>query len=173
MRCPFEWRSFRRWMALAVASAALAGCGPLSQPLPVPLDAAMQSSLDGAWESLLSPVDRASAEELLDVIVSCSAYQLGVDRFDFRSEKKLSKDDASRVVMESHFDRDRPDGDRFTVTIIDRAGAIVRREEYTRTDLDLLRAPGPSDQEKWAARQARIAELFPLGPPLGSDAPMK
>jgi hypothetical protein len=142
------------------------GCGPMQAPLPERLDPESQKKIDDAWASVLTPPDRLGHQDLLDVLVGTQAYQLGVDSFMFRAEKRYA---GGKVVMEVAFDRARPDEDRFQVTVLDSLGKVARAENYTRKEVDetfdtLYRSsagqPGPRNdaaQRRWE----RIWSHFP------------
>jgi hypothetical protein len=115
--------------ALAVAF----GCGPMKVPLPQRLDPETQLLIDNGWNRALSPPDKLGHQELLDVLVGTQLYQLGVDFFMFRAEKRFAR---GKVVMEVAFDRASPDDDRFQVTVLDSAGKVVRAENYSRKEVD-------------------------------------
>lgn len=105
------------------------GCGPFVMPMVPRLAPDQQASVDAAWSSALAPPDRLDRQALLDGLMASHAYQVGVDRMTYRSEKSF---DAGMAVMDIAFDRMNPGVDRFTVTIFDRAGRIVRQEHYDR-----------------------------------------
>jgi hypothetical protein len=111
---------------------ALSGCGPLQTPLPPRLDDEHQKSINESWDKALSPVDRFNNQSLLDILVLTQAYQIGIDKLEFRSEKNFS---GGVVVMESRFDRQAPERDQFTVTVQDRQGQVLRQERYTREQI--------------------------------------
>jgi hypothetical protein len=115
--------------ALAVAF----GCGPMKVPLPQRLDPETQRIIDDGWNRALSPPDKLGHQDLLDVLVGTQVYQLGVDSFIFRAEKRYA---GGKVVMEVAYDRDRPDDDRFQVTVLDSSGKVIRAENYTRKEVD-------------------------------------
>jgi hypothetical protein len=88
-----------------------------------------QKRIDEAWENALAPVDRLDHQQLLDVMIATGAYQRGVDKLAFRSEKRFT---GGTVVMEVTFDRAEPDKDRFVVTVSDKAGKQMRQDVYGR-----------------------------------------
>lgn len=153
--------------ALAVA---VVGCGPMTSPLPPRLDEQGQAKVDEGWNRAFTPADKYDHAALLDVMVGTQAYQLGVDTFHLRAEKKCA---GGTVVMEVNFDRARPDDDRFEVTVNDTAGKPIRRERYSRKEVEeayaALCAPaGDPNDPALAARRAdyekrwqRIREVFP------------
>ena len=113
-----------RHCMLLVPACALAvtfGCGPMTVPLPQRLDPESQKIIDDGWSRTLTPPDKLGHQDLLDVLVGTQAYQLGVDSFMFRAEKRYA---GGKVVMEVAYDRARPDDDRFQVTVIDSAGKV-------------------------------------------------
>ncbi len=157
---------------------ALSGCGPLPAPLPVRLDDEQQKSVNESWEKALSPADRFSNQSLLDLLLVTGAYQHGVDKLEFRSEKRFS---GGVVVMESRFERSAPERDLFAVTIQDGRGIVIRQERYTRDQiattsselgsdcaaLQWKRQQGQASPEEiqklegYEARLARIEAVFP------------
>lgn len=162
--------TIRNLLACASISVALTACGPMTRVLPTPLDGASQREVDAAWTHLLSPVDRANRDELLNVIAMTGAYQLGVERLEFRSQKQYAN---GTVIMEVRHDRLAPQDDRVTVIVLDKAGVEQRREQYTRTEVEQVYAEMSlalaTDQRddglhsSIESRGARVAELFPLG----------
>jgi hypothetical protein len=120
--------------ALALAAVTLVGCGPMgSGPMPPRLEPDEQKKIDDAWDQALTPVDHLDRQATLDTLIVSQAFQAGVDRLEFRSEKKFS---GGVVVMEIHFDRARPNDDRFEVSVRDPAGKELRRLVYTRAEVE-------------------------------------
>src|SRR5215217_3413535 len=89
-----------------------AACGPLSAPLPRRLTPDRQQDVDEAWDRALSPVTKYDRVTWLDVLIVRQPYEVGVDKFEFKSEKRFS---GGVVEMESRFDRTKPDEDLFVV----------------------------------------------------------
>src|SRR5262245_60372520 len=85
-------------------------CGPLPAPLPVRLNGEGQKTMDDAWEKALAANPPLDNQTLLDALLLSQAYQGGVDRLRFQSEKEFS---GGVVVMEVEYDRRVPDKDRF------------------------------------------------------------
>lgn len=112
---------------------AVSGCGPLQTPLPSRLNDEQQKSINESWDKSLSPVDRFNNQSLLDILMATGAYQLGVDKLEFRSEKSFS---GGVVVMEVRFERLAPERDQFTVTVQDRQGKVIRQERYGREQIE-------------------------------------
>jgi hypothetical protein len=92
-----------------------------------------QKAIDASWDKALAPVDRYDSQALLDILLGTQAYQAGVDKLTFRSEKAFA---GGTVVMEIGYDRIAPQRDRFVVTVLDRAGKQVRRESYDRPKVE-------------------------------------
>jgi hypothetical protein len=143
------------------------GCGPLQKPMVHRPSDTQQQEIDDAWNRALSPVDKLDRQEWLDLFVGAQAYQLGVDKLMFRSEKAFAN---GRVVMEVHYDREAPDKDVFLVQVLDDKSNLVRTERYSRQDVEdtyklLVEVPdGPVDDEQTrrrAERWERITEYFP------------
>ena len=109
------------------------GCRPLMSPMPVRLEDEQQKSINESWEKTLVPVDRFDSQTLLDIFLATNAYQCGVDKLEFLSEKRYS---GGTIVMEIHYDRLFPEKDRFTVKILDSQGKILRQESYDRKQID-------------------------------------
>jgi hypothetical protein len=182
----------RTWLAITLWSACLitSGCGPLTMPMAHRLDEKGQQEFDAGWDRALSPVDRLDHQSLLDMICGVQAYQYGVDKLHFRSEKAFA---TGTIVMEVHFDRTLPDADRFEVSVVDAQGKVLRSERYNRQEVeqtyrDLFQSspsaaePGQEAQlaerqKQLEARRQAIAELFPdhkppeLQPEDDGDAP--
>ena len=143
------------------------GCGPLQKPMAHRPNDAQQQEIDDAWDRALSPVDKLDRQEWLDLFVGAQAYQLGVDKLMFRSEKAFAN---GRVVMEVHYDRAAPKEDVFLVQVLDDQKNIVRTERYSRQDVEetyklLVQVPeGPADEDQTrqrAERWEKITEYFP------------
>jgi hypothetical protein len=149
----------------------IAGCGPLSVPMVHRPDAKDQEKIDRAWNRALTPVDKLSRQDWLDLFVGAQAYQQGVDKLHFRSEKSFK---GGRVVMEVHYDRAAPAADLFRVQVFDTDGKLVRKEDYSRKDVEATihnlfpgNARSADEAERKAfekeheARWARIQSYFP------------
>jgi hypothetical protein len=149
----------------------IAGCGPMIMPMSIRLDEKDQKRYDSFWKEAVHPVDRLTRQELLDAIACTSAFQIGVDRISFRSEKWTPH---GLVVMQIQCDRFAPANDRFDISVIDREGKCIRAEHYTREDVEstfsaLWMKPktGATTQEtqqyvaECKARFARLHQLFP------------
>jgi len=153
----------------------IAGCGPLQQPMAARPDEETQKKINEAWDNALAPVDQLDRQQWLDAFTLTFAFEAGVDRMAFHSEKEFS---GGLVVMEVHYDRKKPDEDRFEVTVVDHAGNRLRHERYSRQEVEqtyrffydeLAQADPNRPQPPHAARkrQERIArekvieELFP------------
>jgi len=162
-------------LACALAFA-FTGCGPMQAPLPRRLDPESQQKVDDGWNKAFTPVGRFDHQGLLDLMVGARAYQLGVDHFSLRSEKRFA---GGKIVMEVQFDRAKPNGDRFEVTVYDSEGKLVRSDRYPRSEVEesdsaLFVNPPPVkdmhvvDRPEVAVRRAeyegrwnRILEIFP------------
>jgi hypothetical protein len=119
---------------LTLSIVSLVGCGPMgSGPMPPRLEPDEQKKIDQAWNNALTPTDHLDRQAMLDTLVVTQAFQAGVDKLEFRSEKNFAD---GVVIMEVHFDREKPDGDAFVVTVRNPAGKELRRLEYTRTEVE-------------------------------------
>ncbi len=116
-----------------VLSLAAGGCRPLISPMPARLDNEDQKSINESWEKALVPIDRFDNQALLDLLLTTKAYQIGVDKLEFRSEKSYS---GGTVVMEIRYDRLSPERDRFEVKVLNPEGRILRQESYDRKQID-------------------------------------
>jgi hypothetical protein len=158
---------------LACALVVAVGCGPLKVPLPARLDPEAQKVIDDSWNRAFTPPDKLGHQDLLDVLVGTQAYQLGIDTFTFRAEKKFL---GGKVVMEAWYDREKPNDDRFEVSVYDTAGKLVRTERYTRKEIDdtyhdlfvIIREnsghkdlESPERRADHKARWEKIRSLFP------------
>jgi hypothetical protein len=120
--------------ALALVIVPVVGCGPMgSGPMPPRLEADEQKKIDDAWNTAFNPPDKLDRQGVLDALVLSQAYQVGVDRLSFRSEKKCA---AGTVVMEIQFDRAKPADDRFELRVVGPNGDVIRRLTYSRTDVE-------------------------------------
>jgi hypothetical protein len=102
-------------------------------PMSLRLSDEDQQKIDAVWNNMLTPVNRVEHETLLDVTVSNWLYQWGVDRLHFVSEKYLP---SGKVVMEIDCDRANPAADQFTITVLNDRGQTIRRERYSRAEVD-------------------------------------
>lgn len=173
---------------LALSLIILVGCGPMGNaPLPARLEAEEQKKIDEGWEKALAPVDHLDRQAMLDALIVTQAYQTGVDRLTFRSEKKFSR---GLVVMEINFDRAKPDDDRFDVIVQDSNGKELRRLRYTRPEIEAtgrdLNHPifsrqrpadapplDPEDAQKYQEVQKRLAAVENLFPKPDEPKPGK
>jgi hypothetical protein len=131
----------------AIPAFVLSGCGPVS-PLPPPLDEKDQRMIDGMWNNMLTPVNRLNRQTLIDAILVNWLAELGVDRMHLISEKDFSN---GKVVMEIACDRAHPAADYFTVTVLNDRGKILRRERYSREELDKT-AAALTDKDRFPSR---------------------
>jgi len=122
-----------RFALLILLTASITGCGPLVSPMLPRLKPDEQHQVDQAWDNLLTPVQRVDRQTLLDTSVAFWMYTLGVDRMHMTSEKYFS---GGTVVMEIDCDRAVPDSDQYTITVLDRQGRTLRRERYSRSDVE-------------------------------------
>lgn len=123
-----------RLLCVGLAFVLLGGCnGPLLVPMVKRLDAPQQARIDKGWNELAAPRNATPRQELLDAIVVFQLFQSGVDSMSFRSEKRTA---TGLVVMDIHFERDRPENDRFVLTIRDDESGEVRREAYQREEIE-------------------------------------
>lgn len=122
----------RRITFLTALACTCSGCGPMTMPMPVRLEPDDQVKVDAAWSSALTPPDHVGRQQLLDALLTSQAYQVGVDRLSFRSEKSC---DAGLVVMEIQYDRRVPAADLFTFALYDKASALLRQERFGREEV--------------------------------------
>ena len=111
----------------------IAGCGPLSRPMVLRLDPDTQRSIDEAWLCMLTPPDRSVRTLLLDTILEGQMHEYGVDSLRFVSEKEIGD---ALVVMEVNYERADPNADEFIFTYVDRDGFEIRREQYSRHEVE-------------------------------------
>jgi DNA repair protein RadC len=154
---------FRTLLCGSTLLVLLAGCGPMQTPLPPRPSDEDQRSINQAWESVLAPMDRYGNQAWLDILMVTQAYQAGVDKLEFRSEKTFS---GGSVVMEAHYDRLAAERDRFAVTVLDPQGKVLRQETYGREQVDRTYRELFKEYEelrrKQAAGEASAAELSRL-----------
>lgn len=125
------------------------GChGPLTKPMVDRLDEETQTKVDAAWTSMFTPVDRLDRTLLFDSILSGQLHQFGVDYLRLVSEKKVGD---GLVVMEVRFDLEEPSFDQFSFTYVDGDGSELRRERFTREEVeervDFLFSPIMMDED--------------------------
>jgi hypothetical protein len=111
----------------------LTGCGPMFAPMVPRLKPEEQHTVDQMWDNMLTPVQRADRETLLDANVAFWMYTYGVDRLHMTSEKYFS---GGTAIMEIDCDRANPDADQFMITVLDERGRTLRRERYTRAEVE-------------------------------------
>jgi hypothetical protein len=143
------------------------GCRPIKPMIPRPEEQG-QKTVDDAWEKALSPVNRLSHQELLDVLLATQAFYLGMDRVSWRGEKRFS---GGLVVTEILYDRTKPEEDRFEFNVYDLAQKRIRHERYTREQIDQTfrelfdpqpEKPGVTQRkQEQAKRLAAAIQLFP------------
>src|SRR5262245_51210113 len=144
---------------LALSIISLVGCGPMgSSPLPARLEPDAQKDIDNAWENAVNPPERLERQAILDALIMTRAYQVGVDRLLFRSEKEFS---GGTVVMEVHFDRSKPNEDRFEIKILDKTGNTMRVITYNRAEIE------KADKELHDPKYGKSRN--PNDPPLDAD----
>lgn len=122
-----------RFAIAIVLVTCLAGCGPLFVPMLPKLAPEDQRTVDSMWDNLLTPVQRVDRVTLLDANVAYWMYAIGVDRMRMTSEKHFA---GGTAVMEIDCDRANPDVDQFTITVLDERGQTIRRERYTRAEVE-------------------------------------
>jgi hypothetical protein len=126
--------SFRILLFGGIIGVSVTGCGsPLQMPMPLRPNAEQQKKIDGTWQKALDPVNRFDHQGLLDLLTVSKAYEVGVDKLTFRSEKRVA---GGTIVMEIHYDRLAPADDRFECKLMDGAGRMVRNERYNRDNVE-------------------------------------
>jgi hypothetical protein len=151
----------------------LAGCGPLFLPMLPREKPEEQRRIDETWDNMLTPVPRLDRQVLLDTGVLCGLYTNGVDRMHMTSEKHFS---GGTAVMEIDCDRINPDVGQFIITVYDERGRTIRRERYTRADVEesgrmmfaklcaetqpgTARSQTPEERQFWIAVERRRAAV--------------
>jgi hypothetical protein len=145
------------------------------------LDEETQQKVDDAWLNMFTPPDRLDRTLLLDVILSGQLHQYGVDYLRLVSEKHVGD---GLVVMEVRYDREDPAFDEFSVSYVDNEGYEVRRERFTREEVEeeicfLLTQEEVTDdmdaetreavELRIAEREARMEEIQAVLAPLQED----
>lgn len=144
----------KRLLLVLLAGWPVAGCGPMVAPLPMRLDNDAQAAIDLSWEKALTPVGALDHQALLDVLIHSNAYQFGVDRLLFRSEKRYS---GGTVVMEVEFHRQASAMDRFEVSMHQEYGQLRQKNAQQTLTVE--------EQARLASLEARrrtIKTLFPI-----------
>jgi hypothetical protein len=180
--------SIFRLAAVAGVSALLTGCNaPFGiVPMPQRLDPGQQQRYEYGWDHFVQLAPTVERGAILDTLLFSQGWYTGVDRLYLVSEKQVGD---VVVIMQSRFDRSRPDEDLFSVTFYDqKRDVVVRLEEFTPGEMqeayDLYLTPeGESECESPEARAERMArleeknarlrrveELFPQ-PPQAEPAP--
>lgn len=156
----------------------VAACGPIIVPMGSHLTPDQQQVVDQSWQRALAADDELGRQGWLDLMVGSFAFQYGVDRFHFTSEKEV---DNRLAVMEVRFNRAQPDDDAFEITVFDGERKILRKERYNRADVEEsiaamydTNASADAQSENWKrltqdreARRHRIERIFPR--PDGAD----
>lgn len=151
-----------KW-CVVMAAAALTACGPMVSPMVPRLSDEEQKVADQEWHNLVTPPDRLDRDVLYCALTMFQLYQLGVDRADFHSEKRVGD---MRVVMDVRYLKDVPNADAFYITIYDLDGKVLRSERYSRDDYIRLSSKvstwtgsttsgGPETEEVRKEREAR------------------
>jgi hypothetical protein len=130
----------------------LAGCGPVFTPMMPRLDPATQNQVDRMWNNMLTPVNHVDRQALLDANVAFWMYTIGVDRLHMTSEKYFT---GGKVIMQIDCDRATPNADQYTITVLDPQGRTLRRERYSRGDVEesarmLMNQPPIATTEPWS-----------------------
>ena len=105
----------------------------MTKPMVSRIEPERPKEVDNSWENMFTPPDRLDDLLLLDVILANRFYETGVDRLEMTSQKRV-KD--GWVTMEVGFDREHPELDEFVVTLVNGKGIELRRERYTREEVD-------------------------------------
>jgi hypothetical protein len=126
-------RNLRTSLAFGALMLCTLSCGPLERPMPTRLKDDDQLKIDEAWNRALSPITNHNHQALLDLLVTTSAYEIGVDELFLRSTKRFQ---AGLVVMELHYNRLIPENDRFVVQVFDPEGKLLRQENYDRAEVE-------------------------------------
>lgn len=157
----------------AIGLLVVAACGPIIVPMGHRLTPDQQQVVDQSWQRALAADEELGRQGWLDLMVSSFAFEYGVDRFHFTSEKQV---DDRLVTMEIWFDREKPDADAFEVTVFDAERKILRKERYNRAEVEeSITAMYPQGQpadgivtDEWkkeearrVARRARVQKIFP------------
>lgn len=162
--------------ALIITCLVVVGChGPLGKPMVDRLDDETQMAVDEVWLKMFTPVDRMDRSLLLDVIVAGQLHTYGVDYLQLSSQKRVGD---GLVVMDVGFDRDQPEFDEFSVRYVDGRGREVRRERFSRAEVEesfaflfgqvqaaleteaLTPEEVESRQAEWEARMEEIREVL-------------
>ena len=109
------------------------GCGAVMSPFFIRLDADQQKVVDGMWNNMFTPPARLDRDLLLDVLCQYQVLQMGADRVHITAEKYLT---AGKVILDADFDRANADADQMTILALDSAGHTVRRERYSRKEIN-------------------------------------
>ena len=166
-----------RWMVCA-GLMVFAGChGMTIKPMPERMNEQAQSNWDEAWRHFAASQPNILREEILDVMLVRQAWHVGVDTLEMRSMKRIG---SHKIVMETTYDRSRPDDDAFTITFLDVYNRPVRTERYSAEELSkaldsllILESLSAGADEAAVARHheavmerdrrsARVHELFPI-----------
>jgi hypothetical protein len=93
-----------------------AACGPLIVPMVDRLNERWQLEFEQGWKNMIAAGPDLDRQGRLDAMVATFAFQRGIDRLEFRSEKEI---DDQPVVMEIRYDRSCPEHDAFDITVFD------------------------------------------------------
>lgn len=156
------------------------GCIGQFVPIPERLSDEQQVKLTRSWDHMVSMGDEVDWTTLADAVMLHRLWHVGVDALELRSVKNVP---TGQVVMETHFDRSKPDEDSFTVTYLDTRGQAYRSTSYSASELRSLaddylvsdrdKIPEETDEayadrmarvSEMNARRARVQEVFPPPP---------
>jgi hypothetical protein len=141
------------------------GCSIMTSPMVRRLDPWQQEMVDKAWVNVLDHGKQVDRELLLDVIVHYQLISIGMDTVDYRAVKTVGD---RRIVLESKYDRYRPREDKFTISVLNERGKLLRRESYERSDIERAESalrnggvgkkenPTPEDLERQRQYEARV-----------------
>lgn len=141
------------------------GCMGDFVPIPERLSDERQVKLTQSWDQMVSRGEEVDWTTLADVVMLHRLWHVGVDELEFRSVKYVP---SGQVVMETHFNRSKPDEDVFTVSYVDARGQTYRSTSYSADEMRKLasiyfvndndKVPEETD-EAHAERMARVAEM--------------
>ena len=161
---------------------AAGGCNaPTIKPITPRLSASEQSEADREWHNMFTPPDRVEREPLMGALVFFEMYQHGVDRADYHAEKMV---DDKRVVIDMHFQRERPQEDGIYVSVFGPEGQILRSERFSREEIEKLETDAtfsglasasqpstPAEQAAKAERKRRYMAILAATQPAGWKPP--
>ena len=117
-----------------VACLAAIGCEGLdASPMAYRADESAQRVRDEYWRNLIASQGMLDRDKFLHALMEHQPFQFGIDTLRL-SSRKVS--DGQAIEMEITYERSKPSWDAFSVIIRAENGEVIRREVYSREDVE-------------------------------------